>query len=202
MGDWDGDARADDSGTCVGRAVCEGCAAVTAGVHARGSDGVEPDDGTFAPEAYSLRSSSHLASRSWRSWLGRLRFRAGAGWLGMHWALALGGGRCDSASYSWATEGTEGGPGLTLTQLEHGEFLSHLILRCWQSTQARMRGAFATAAPGALALDTADIADFVSDAAPRVWRVAGRGELSDGSESQTSYTIRVVGLILVSATTY
>src|SRR4051794_33927914 len=33
--------------------------------------------------AYCLSSSSHLASRSCRSWLGRRRFLAGAGVLGM-----------------------------------------------------------------------------------------------------------------------
>lgn len=31
---------------------------------------------------------------------------------------------------------------LTFTQLAQGKFLSHLILRCWQSTHARMRGGF------------------------------------------------------------
>lgn len=30
----------------------------------------------------------------------------------------------------------------TFTQLAQGKFLSHLILRCWQSTHARMRGGF------------------------------------------------------------
>lgn len=29
---------------------------------------------------------------------------------------------------------------LALIQLEHGVLRSHLILRCWQSTQARTRG--------------------------------------------------------------
>lgn len=29
---------------------------------------------------------------------------------------------------------------VTLRQLAQGKLLSHLILRCWQSTQARMRG--------------------------------------------------------------
>lgn len=38
--------------------------------------------------AYSFKSSSHRARRSCRSWLGRRRFRAGAGVLGVHVTLA------------------------------------------------------------------------------------------------------------------
>lgn len=44
-------------------------------------------EGGFA-EAYSFKSSSHRARRSWRSWFGLLRFRAGAGVLGVHVTFA------------------------------------------------------------------------------------------------------------------
>lgn len=88
----------------------------------------EGGDGLEAPMllAYCLRSSSHLARRSWRSWFGRLLLRGGAGVLGVHGTLAF-------------------------LQLEHGIFLSHFILRCWHSTQARMRVGFCggTAGDGA-----------------------------------------------------
>jgi hypothetical protein len=67
------------------------------------------------PVAYCLRSSSQRASRSWRSWLGRRRLRAGAGVLGVHVTPAL-------------------------RQLEQGVLRSHFILRCWHSTQARTLG--------------------------------------------------------------
>lgn len=65
------------------------------------------------PSAYCLSSSSHRARRSWRSWLGRRRFLAGAGVLGTQVTFAF-------------------------IQLEQGELRSHLILRCWQRTQARI----------------------------------------------------------------
>lgn len=45
------------------------------------------------PVAYCLRSSSHRARRSWRSWFGRRRLRAGAGVLGVHVTPAWGGER-------------------------------------------------------------------------------------------------------------
>lgn len=44
-------------------------------------------EGGFAV-AYSFNSSSHLARRSWRSWFGRRRFRAGAGVLGVQVTFA------------------------------------------------------------------------------------------------------------------
>lgn len=40
------------------------------------------------PLAYCLRSSSHRARRSWRSWFGRRRLRAGAGVLGVQVTFA------------------------------------------------------------------------------------------------------------------
>jgi hypothetical protein len=40
------------------------------------------------PLAYCLSSSSHRARRSWRSWFGRRRLRAGAGVLGVQVTLA------------------------------------------------------------------------------------------------------------------
>lgn len=40
------------------------------------------------PPAYCLSSSSHRARRSWRSWFGRRRLRAGAGVLGVQETFA------------------------------------------------------------------------------------------------------------------
>lgn len=82
--------------------------------------------------AYSFRSSSHRANLSCRSWLGRRRLRAGAGVLGVHLTFALGG--CQQAQHP-PTRPRH----LTLIQLAQGKTLSHLIFRCWQRTQARMR---------------------------------------------------------------
>lgn len=52
-------------------------------------------EGGFA-EAYSFKSSSHRARRSWRSWFGLLRFRAGAGVLGVHVTFA-----CNKGAARW-----------------------------------------------------------------------------------------------------
>jgi len=87
----------------------------------------------FPAAPYSFSISSQRASLSCRSWLGRLRLRAGAGVLGMHRELdseMVSEDRPDSNDYA---------TGLTLTQWAHGNFLSHLILRVWQRWQARTR---------------------------------------------------------------
>jgi len=62
--------------------------------------------------AYCFNRASHLANLSCKSWFGLLLLRAGAGVEGVHVTFAL-------------------------MQLEQGVFRSHLILRCWQRTQAR-----------------------------------------------------------------
>lgn len=85
------------------------------------------------PAAYCCSSFSHRARRSCKSWFGRRRFRAGAGTLGVHVTLAY---RRMSMPKDRKYVDTVWP---TFTQLEHGVLRSHLILRCWQSTQASTR---------------------------------------------------------------
>lgn len=77
--------------------------------------GVSPEVLGGLAVAYSCKSSSQRARRCCKSWLGLLLFLAGAGVLGVQVTPAF-------------------------MQLEQGLFRSHLILRCWQRTQARTRG--------------------------------------------------------------
>ena len=72
-----------------------------------------PDAARSASE-YCLKRLSHRASRSWRSRLGLMRWRGGAGVLGVQTTLAL-------------------------TQFEQGVVRSHLILRRWHSAQESWR---------------------------------------------------------------
>lgn len=48
-------------------------------------------------------------------------------------------------------------PAHTFMQLAHGKFLSHLILRCWQSTQARMRVGFEAKEDAGLEIEVAEL---------------------------------------------
>lgn len=61
--------------------------------------------------------------------------------------------------------GTELELDVTLRQLAQGKLLSHLILRCWQRTQARMRGGlFGTLAGVGVLAGAAGIEDVVEAA--------------------------------------
>lgn len=66
---------------------------VVAAVEGTEGEGLGEVLGGEPPVAYCFKSSSHRARRSWRSWLGRRRLRAGAGVLGVHvtpaWVLRL-----------------------------------------------------------------------------------------------------------------
>lgn len=88
--------------------------------------------------------------------------------------------------------------GPTLTQLEQGKFRSHLILRCWQSTQARMRGGFCgtlALVPVPCAPDTDAAVDAAGDELVEVPAVTpAREAISPSQDSRKIRKIRACSL--------